>query len=114
MGNPDIRKKSRKPFSSTHISTRKDMLPGPVTTFDGGMNILRFDSHLSITLNRCLSIGPNQESGTLSTYLLRQFPHVLLIECMLEKMCASYETDPAKQKELFNSNVLCIYLVHLS
>ena len=46
--------------------------------------------------------GQKGESTSLASYLLRQFPHVLLIECMLEKICNTYESDPAKQKELFN------------
>nr|CAH0107020.1 unnamed protein product [Daphnia galeata] len=58
-----------------------NFLPMPITTFDG---------------------GPTEEPTSLATTLRHQFPHVLLIECMLERMCAIYETDSAKQKELYD------------
>ncbi|XP_046445652.1 eIF-2-alpha kinase GCN2-like isoform X3 [Daphnia pulex] len=57
-------------------------LPVPITTFDG---------------------GPIEESTSLASTLRHQFPHVLLIECMLERMCAIHETDSAKQKELYDA-----------
>lgn len=51
--------------------------------------------------------GESKESSLLATSLLRQFPQALLIECMLEKLCATYETDPSKQKELFKGITYC-------
>lgn len=43
-----------------------------------------------------------EASGSIATTLRRQFPTVLLMECMLERICVIYETDPEKQKELYD------------
>jgi hypothetical protein len=52
--------------------------------------------------------GPIEESTSLASTLRHQFPHVLLIECMLERMCAIHETDSAKQKELYDGEFISL------
>ena len=51
-------------------------------------------------------LGTTEEPTSLATTLRHQFPHVLLIECMLERMCAVYETEPTKQKELYDGEFI--------
>jgi hypothetical protein len=50
--------------------------------------------------------GPTEEPTSLTSTLRHQFPHVLLIECMLERMCAIYETDSVKQRELYDGEFI--------
>lgn len=63
-----------------------------------------------LTIHLCFLMisGPIEESTSLASTLRHQFPHVLLIECMLERMCAIHETDSAKQKELYDGEFISL------
>ncbi|XP_057371544.1 eukaryotic translation initiation factor 2-alpha kinase 3-like isoform X2 [Daphnia carinata] len=85
MGNPYLKDSSAKPFpfhQRRKFRGNMSFLPVPITTLDGGVA---------------------EGSTSLATSVRHQLPHVLLIECMLERMCAMYETDSAKQKELYDA-----------
>lgn len=110
MGNPQLKKRALKSLSirPPMRDSRRDMdfLPVPITTFDGGglfcwpnCNLHKFLHVLKATVLK-LS-GQAQSSTSLLRSLKNQFPHVLLIECMLERMCSIYESEPDKQKELY-------------
>ncbi|KAI9564513.1 hypothetical protein GHT06_008252 [Daphnia sinensis] len=85
MGNPYLKDSNAKPLpfhQRRKFRGNMSFLPVPITTLDG---------------------GAAEGSTSLATTLRHQLPHVLLIECMLERMCAMYETDSARQKELYDA-----------
>jgi hypothetical protein len=92
MGNPhpQIRRRPKQQSDQAPVNRISTIKPMPITTLEGGSSTDATQSIITLPFRH-------------------QLPYALLIECLLEQLCAVHVSDSDKRQELFDGKTFLFY-----